>query len=83
MLKLNQSSLGKTAAGQLVNLLSNDVQRFDLAAPFLHFFWIMPIQSVIALYLMYRSVGLAAFAGISVSIIQAIPLQGKTFLDIC
>ncbi|XP_018576132.1 probable multidrug resistance-associated protein lethal(2)03659 isoform X2 [Anoplophora glabripennis] len=76
LLKLSQTSLGQTAAGQLVNLLSNDVQRFDMAANFLHYAWIMPIQAVIAFYIMYRSVGYAAIAGMLAITLESIPLQG-------
>lgn len=75
-MKLSQTSLGQTAAGQLVNLLSNDVQRFDMASNFLHYAWIMPIQAVIAFYIMYRSVGVAAVAGMLAITLEAIPLQG-------
>nr|CAH7718231.1 unnamed protein product [Callosobruchus chinensis] len=76
LLKLSQRSLGQTAAGQLVNLLSNDVQRFDMASTYLHYLWIMPVQSVIAFYIMYRSVQVAAIAGMAAIALQAIPLQG-------
>ncbi|KAJ8961187.1 hypothetical protein NQ318_008870, partial [Aromia moschata] len=76
LLRLSQASLGRTAAGQLVNLLSNDVQRFDQASLFLHYIWIMPIQFVIAFYVMYRSVGIATVAGMTAIILQAVPVQG-------
>uniref|UniRef100_A0A0U9HSH2 Putative ABCC protein n=1 Tax=Chrysomela populi TaxID=154003 RepID=A0A0U9HSH2_CHRPP len=76
LLKLNHTSLGQTAAGQLVNLLSNDVLRFDLASNFLHYAWIMPIQAVLAFYVMYSNVGIAAVAGMLAIAIQAIPIQG-------
>ncbi|KAJ8938371.1 hypothetical protein NQ318_022869 [Aromia moschata] len=68
---------GKTAAGQLVNLLSNDVQRFDQASVFLHYIWLMPIQCVTGFYVMYRSVGIAALAGMLLMALEAIPLQGS------
>ncbi|KAJ8935678.1 hypothetical protein NQ314_012699 [Rhamnusium bicolor] len=80
LLKLSQTSLGHTAAGQLVNLLSNDVQRFDMASNFLHYVWIMPIQFVIAFYIMFRSVGISAIAGMLAISLQAIPLQGNSFI---
>lgn len=60
----------------MVNLLSNDVQRFDMASMFLHYIWIMPIQAVIAFYVVYRSVGWAALAGFLAITLQAVPLQG-------
>lgn len=63
-----------------MNLLSNDVQRFDLASVFLHYAWIMPIQAILAFYVMYRSVGVAAVAGMAAIAIQAIPLQGTLLI---
>ncbi|XP_018579794.1 probable multidrug resistance-associated protein lethal(2)03659 isoform X2 [Anoplophora glabripennis] len=76
LLKLSQASLGQTAAGQLVNLLSNDVQRFDQASIYLHYIWLMPLQCAAGFYVMYRSVGVAAFAGMTAMVLEAIPLQG-------
>ncbi|KAJ8980199.1 hypothetical protein NQ317_003764 [Molorchus minor] len=77
LLKLSQASLGRTAAGQLVNLLSNDLQRFDQASNYLHYIWIMPLQAVIAFYVMYRSVGIAALAGMIAMALEALPLQAS------
>ncbi|XP_066255286.1 ATP-binding cassette subfamily C member 4-like [Euwallacea similis] len=76
LLKLNQASLGKTAAGQLVNLLSNDVIRFDMISWFLHYFWITPILFVISSYIMYCYVGLAALPSMGAITIQAVLAQG-------
>lgn len=76
LLKLNQASLGKTAAGQLVNLLSNDVIRFDMVSWFYHYFWIMPIQSAIALYIMYSYIGMAALPAMAAITVQAVIIQG-------
>ncbi|CAH1981017.1 unnamed protein product [Acanthoscelides obtectus] len=76
LLKLSQASLTQTTAGQLVNLLSNDVQRFDNASIYLHYIWIMPFHFVLAFYILFQSVGLAAIAGMTMIGLQAIPLQG-------
>lgn len=76
LLRLNKTSLGKTAAGQVVNLMSNDVQRFDITAGFLNYLWIMPIQAVVSAFVMYNSVGYAAFIGIAAMLLQAVLLQG-------
>lgn len=77
MLRLDQSSLGQTAAGQLVNLLSNDVDRFDMTPLYLHYIWLMTINLVMGTFVMYKIVGIAALAGIAALTIQAVPLQGK------
>ncbi|XP_057653043.1 ATP-binding cassette sub-family C member 4-like [Diorhabda carinulata] len=74
--RLNQTSLGETTAGQLVNLLSNDVSRFDYAFLFLHTFWMMPFQTAIVTYLMWQQVGISALAGLTVMVIVSLPLQG-------
>ncbi|KAB0798126.1 hypothetical protein PPYR_09119 [Photinus pyralis] len=76
VLRLNKASTSNTAAGQVVNLLSNDVLRFDLVPLFLHYIWLMPLQTVVAGVIMYNSIGYAAFAGIAALTIQAVPLQG-------
>lgn len=76
LLKLNKTSLGDTAAGQLINLMSNDVARFDMVFVFLHCLWIMPIQVVVSSSIMYNSVGAAALIGLLVMALQSILLQG-------
>ncbi|KAK5645932.1 hypothetical protein RI129_004396 [Pyrocoelia pectoralis] len=76
LLRLNKASTNDTAAGQVVNLLSNDVIRFDFVPLFLHYIWIMPLQTAVAAVIMYNSIGYAAFAGLAALTIQAVPLQG-------
>jgi ATP-binding cassette subfamily C (CFTR/MRP) protein 4 len=71
-LKLNKSSLEKTTAGQLVNLLSNDVNRFDNAFIFLHFLWICPVELIVGIYYMDVTLGHTAIAGVAVLIISLI-----------
>ncbi|KRT79020.1 ABC transporter ATP-binding protein [Oryctes borbonicus] len=56
--------------------MSNDVQRFDITAGFLHYIWIMPVQAVVSAFVMYNSVGYAAFIGIAAMLLQAVLLQG-------
>lgn len=55
-LRLSRTALGGTTAGQVVNLLSNDVGRLDLAIIFIHFLWVGPLETVIVTYLMYLEV---------------------------
>ena len=75
-LKLSKTALGKTTAGQVVNLLSNDVNRFDIAFIFLHILWIGPLQTCIVTYLMWTKMDLAALFGLF-SLLLFIPFQGK------
>lgn len=77
-LKLSKTALGETTIGQAVNLLSNDVNRFDVAIIFVHYLWIGPLQAIIITYLLYIEIGISALVGIIV-LLLFIPLQGKLF----
>lgn len=57
-LRLSKTALGETTAGQVVNLLSNDVGRLDLALIFVHFLWVGPLETFAVTYLMYQEVSL-------------------------
>ena len=80
ILRLSRSAANETAAGQIVNLLSNDVARFDLLFINLHYSWIMPIQGALVAYLVWRSVQIASLAGVFLITLQTIPLQGALTL---
>ncbi|KYN11185.1 Multidrug resistance-associated protein 4, partial [Trachymyrmex cornetzi] len=43
-LKLTRTALGETTIDQAVNLLSNDVNRFDVSIIFLHYLWLGPLE---------------------------------------
>ncbi|GLG99906.1 Uncharacterized protein GBIM_06279 [Gryllus bimaculatus] len=73
-LRLSQGALGRTAVGQMVNLLSNDVSRFDLVCMLLHYMWAAPLAGAICAYFMYREVGWPAFTGIA-AVFVVVPLQ--------
>lgn len=74
---MNNGALGETTAGKVVNILSNDLQRFDLAFLFLHYVWIIPIQLVAVCYLGYIQAGYAALLGFAALLVIALPIQGK------
>ncbi|KAI5646233.1 ABC transporter transmembrane region domain-containing protein [Phthorimaea operculella] len=75
MLRINQISIGETAAGKLVNLLSNDVARFDYAFMFLHSLWVSPIQVAVVLYLLWESAGYAPYVGLFSVVLVMLPAQ--------
>lgn len=55
-LKLSKAALINTTSGQIVNLLSNDVGRFDLIVMFVHYLWVGPVETVVICVLMYYEV---------------------------
>ncbi|XP_028159464.1 probable multidrug resistance-associated protein lethal(2)03659 isoform X1 [Ostrinia furnacalis] len=73
-LRLSKTALGETTVGQVVNLLSNDVNRFDVAIIFLHYLWIGPLATVIITYLMWLEISWAAVVGVGFMLLF-IPLQ--------
>ncbi|XP_053998577.1 probable multidrug resistance-associated protein lethal(2)03659 isoform X1 [Hylaeus anthracinus] len=74
-LRLSRTALGETTIGQAVNLLSNDVNRFDVAIIFLHYLWIGPLETILIIYFMYEEVEVSAFIGVA-TLLMFIPLQG-------
>ncbi|XP_016893938.1 multidrug resistance-associated protein 4-like isoform X2 [Cynoglossus semilaevis] len=80
-LRLSNSAMMKTTVGQIVNLLSNDVNRFDEVSVFVHSLYIAPIQLVVVLTLLWFRIGPSCLAGLAVILIL-IPMQsmfGKLF----
>ena len=43
-LRLSKAAMSQTTVGQMVNLLSNDVNRCDSSVIFLNYLWIGPLQ---------------------------------------
>lgn len=74
-LRLSKTALGETTVGQAVNLLSNDVARFDKTFLVLAFLVIAPVETMIIVYLLWSRIGISAVLGV-VSILLVIPVQG-------
>ncbi|XDA80090.1 hypothetical protein R6Z07M_010050 [Ovis aries] len=66
---LSSSAMGKTTTGQIVNLLSNDVNRFDQVTMFLHYLWVGPLQVIAVTALLWMEIGMSCLAGMAVLII--------------
>ena len=72
---LSQKALGQTSVGHVVNLMSNDVRRFDTFAwtpP--HFFLIGPVQAVTTALILFYLIGPSCLSGL-VLLILLVPLQ--------
>lgn len=75
-LKLSRRSLVNTTTGKMVNLLSNDVNRFDMSISQLMSLVMSPVLISVIVYAMYAYVGPTACAGI-ITYIAYLPLQSK------
>ncbi|XP_054470688.1 ATP-binding cassette sub-family C member 4-like [Anoplopoma fimbria] len=71
---LNSKAFAKTTTGQIVNLLSNDVNKFDEVTLYLHFLWIGPIQAATVTLLLMYAIGPSCLAGMAVFFIL-MPIQ--------
>uniref|UniRef100_A0A8C2XIA3 Multidrug resistance-associated protein 4 n=1 Tax=Cyclopterus lumpus TaxID=8103 RepID=A0A8C2XIA3_CYCLU len=71
---LNSKAFAKTTTGQIVNLLSNDVNKFDELTLYLHFLWIGPIQAATVTLLLMYAIGPSCLAGMAVFFIL-MPVQ--------
>ncbi|XP_011635942.1 multidrug resistance-associated protein 4-like [Pogonomyrmex barbatus] len=80
LLRINKASMTQTGTGQIMNLLSNDVTRFDQLTMFLNYVWIMPFQIVIIGYVMWDKVGISLFVGVGSLLIISLIVQGSVSL---
>ncbi|XP_031636354.1 multidrug resistance-associated protein 4-like [Contarinia nasturtii] len=76
-LKLSQTALGETAPGKVVNLLSNDVNRFDMVTMFINSMWTAPLLTVIVGVMLYIEIGVPGMIGILIVFI-VVPIQSYT-----
>eukprot|EP00794_Sanderia_malayensis_P020178 gene20178-22153_t len=74
VLRLSHKALASTTTGHIVNLVSVDVQRFDMAAIFLHYIWLGPLIVIASGYLIWREIGVSSLAGIGL-LLLLVPLQ--------
>lgn len=74
-LRLTKNALGDTTAGQVVNLLSNDVGIFERSILFIHYLWVGPLEVLaVTIILSYILDFWSAFVGIAV-LLFIIPIQ--------
>lgn len=75
-IKLSKSALAETTIGQMVNLISNDVSRFEMCTVNVHNIWIGPIQLLVLLFLLLSYAGWTGLIGVGV-LLCIIPFQSK------
>ncbi|CEF63280.1 Multidrug resistance-associated protein 7 [Strongyloides ratti] len=67
---INSNSNESVSAGKISNFISIDTERITNFVISFHAFWSMPMQLIIALYLIYREVGMAFLSVVVISIIM-------------
>ncbi|KAM9334128.1 ATP-binding cassette sub-family C member 4-like [Symphorus nematophorus] len=80
-LGLSSESMGQITTGQIVNLLSNDVNRFDEITLNLHYLWVGPLQAMVIIVILWYEIGPSCLAGVA-AIALMLPVQtlfGKLF----
>lgn len=80
-LRLSQTALGETSPGKMVNLLTNDVNRFDWSTFFVNSLWVSPVLAIIVGFLVWNESGIAGVIGILV-VFAMVPILSKTFSQI-
>uniref|UniRef100_A0AAY4E2R3 Multidrug resistance-associated protein 4 n=1 Tax=Denticeps clupeoides TaxID=299321 RepID=A0AAY4E2R3_9TELE len=73
-LSLSSTAMGQTTTGQIVNLLSNDVNKFEEVFIFLHFLWVGPLQAAAVIGLLWQEIGPSCIAGMA-TLLFLMPLQ--------
>ncbi|KAG4075666.1 hypothetical protein HA402_003491 [Bradysia odoriphaga] len=80
-LRLSQCSLGETNVGQIINLLTNDANRFDRSVPFIPYLIVAPLQIVSATTVLWFYLGPSCLA-LPILLLLLVPFQswvGKVF----
>lgn len=77
-LQLSQTALQDTAPGKLVNLLSNDVNRFEIASIFVHPMWTSLVMTSIATYILWIETRWAGMFGLLI-VFLIVPIQSEFF----
>ncbi|CAK8678304.1 unnamed protein product [Clavelina lepadiformis] len=80
-LKLSQKSLAATTTGQIVNLGSTDVMRFDFVTLFLHYLILAPLQAIVVTYLLWRYLGASSLIGLAIIFLVSVgqSIMGRQF----
>jgi len=61
-----------------VNLISNDVNRFDISFLYIPFLWIGPLETIVTIYFLWQEVGVSSILGVTTLFIF-IPLQSELY----
>jgi len=87
-LRLRLDALAAVSAGRVVNLCTNDAERFTKISQMAAYLYVAPLECAVILWLLYRELGPSTFAGMGalllVTVVQSLfsrsfgTLRGKT-----
>lgn len=72
--RLCREALSAVSTGHIVNLISNDVERFTETPIMSHFLWIAPAQTLVVAYLIWQQIGVSTLSGMSLMLVL-VPLH--------
>ncbi len=90
-LRLSIKSLSRISTGQILNLFSTELERFEIGGPFFCYLVIAPTNFIVVVLVLwtYVGLGLAALLGVGIAFI-IVPLQFvspsctvRAFIDAC
>ncbi|VDK43346.1 unnamed protein product [Anisakis simplex] len=73
-LSLSNSARKNRTIGEIVNLMSVDIQRFQDMTSFVMLFWSAPLQVILSIYFLWRLLGISVIAGLFI-LIAMIPFN--------
>ncbi|VVC32367.1 Hypothetical protein CINCED_3A020730 [Cinara cedri] len=82
-LRLSKLSLEDSTAGLAINLLSNDLNRFEEGLRCVNYVWLCPFTSIAIIYYMWLEIGVSCLFGVCV-VLMTIPFQawlGKKMVE--
>ncbi|KAJ0987913.1 hypothetical protein J5N97_006269 [Dioscorea zingiberensis] len=68
-LTLSSGSRQGRTSGEIINIMSVDVERISLFSWYMHDLWMVPVQVGLALLILYASLGLASFAALGATVV--------------
>ncbi|XP_050048216.1 multidrug resistance-associated protein 1 [Dermacentor andersoni] len=74
-LVLSNAAKKESTTGEIVNLMSNDAQRFMELMVFLNMLWSAPYQIALALYFLWQLLGVAVLSGVGIMVLM-VPING-------
>lgn len=70
-LRIPKASDANNNVGRMINMLSNDIVRLNLACHYMHMLWIAPLQLIIILVITWHAMGPSTLAGALVLVLFA------------